>query len=55
MNFDNNKNLFTKLNTIKECLIDYVGPILIFGNIDFYLLVALCVEDVADASAWFNL
>lgn len=33
----NNNDLSIKLNAIKESLIDYVGPILIFGDISWLL------------------
>lgn len=36
MSFENN-NLSERLGVIKECLIDYVGPILIFGDISWLL------------------
>ena len=37
MGLKNNVEFADKLSVIKECLIDYVGPLFIFGNIDWLL------------------
>ena len=37
MELKNNVEFADKLSVIKECLIDYVGPLFIFGDIDWLL------------------